>query len=566
MNALKPLLGALFLFFILKISAQGEQTTTRPEPFQIRGQLGISSIFYDVEGRTSNRKPFSWFVTGNPTLIIYGIEFPFAFSISEQNRSFRQPINRFGVSPRYKWATVHLGYRNLFFSPYSLGGHSIAGAGLEINPGKFRFAFMAGTFLRAVETIPTPLENMTESFLSTPAFKRAGWSMRVGFGDRENYTDLILLKAKDNPESIDPLTQPLFLRPAENALLAVTSRQRLHKNLTWELDIARSLYTADQNSGNDSIRGISLFKSLSFLSEPNESSRENMAFETAVIMHMSDFRVAGRFKRIDPDYFSMGTYYLQSDIQNITLEPSIDLWEKRINLGASFGFQKDNLKEDQVNQTNRFISSFSIAASPWNFYQLQIINSNYDLNQKSGTLPLDELNKISQTTSEWQIMQNLNFAGNLMVHQITGAYNTQKLKDRNTNTSELFNYTSSNLNLFYSLYFTKLFSGLQLGYSRMILETNDFNMLYRGPQLGISTQLLKNQLSLALTHTWYKQTMNDNDFGDYNNTRFRAQYTYQRSHRIGASLYRNKSNSLNNVLNPLEFRELKMDISYAFIF
>jgi len=566
MNALKSFLGALLIQMTFQSVYGQDQQFNGNSPFQIRGQLGFSSIYYNVEGRPSNRTPFSWFLTGNPTLIVYGIDFPFSFTISEQNRTFRQPINRFGVSPQYKWATVHLGYRNLQFSQYSLGGHSVNGAGLEINPGKFRFAFMAGTLLRAVDETPTPLDNLSQSFLATPSFKRTGWSTRIGFGDQQSFTDLIVLKAKDQPESLDPIPPNLNLLPAENTVLAITSRQKILRNLRWELDIASSMFTPDQNTTGDSIGGISLFNNLGFLATPNPSSRENMALETALILQESDFRIAGRFRRIEPDYLSMGTYYIQSDIQNITIEPSVDLFQKKLNIGASLGLQKDNLKGDLTNQTNRMITSVSLTASPWNFYQLQVVQSNYDLNQKEGLQPLDEINKISQTTSEWQIMQNIVFAGNALMHQITGSFNAQKLRDRNLNTEDLYNYQTNNLNVLYNLFIISISSGIQAGYSRMNFEAGIFSSLYSGPQLGVTSQLFNRKLSVSANHTWYKQTFNENDYASFNTTRIRGQYTYQRSHRIGVSLFRNRSGSLDTLINPLEFKELKIDFSYAFIF
>ncbi len=144
----------------------------------VNGQLGASMVFYNVEGRDANRPAFSWMLIGNPVLTIYGITFPFSFTVSEQERSFQQPFNRFGVSPSYKWAKLHLGYRNVSFSKYTLGGHTILGAGGEFSPGKFRIGVMYGQLLR-----PVPFNSILYSQTQqVPSYRRNGLAFRFGYG------------------------------------------------------------------------------------------------------------------------------------------------------------------------------------------------------------------------------------------------------------------------------------------------------------------------------------------------------------------------------------------------
>jgi len=39
------------------------------------------------------------------------------------------------MSPYYKWITIHVGYRNINYSQFTLAGHTILGAGIELHPG-----------------------------------------------------------------------------------------------------------------------------------------------------------------------------------------------------------------------------------------------------------------------------------------------------------------------------------------------------------------------------------------------------------------------------------------------
>ncbi|HLL95708.1 MAG TPA: hypothetical protein VK404_12060 [Spirosoma sp.] len=129
--------------------AQDLSTLGKQKPVTLNGGLSVRTIFYSAKGIEARRQPFSYVVTGAPVLSLYGWSVPVSFVFSEQERSFRQPFNQFGMSPTYKWVTLHAGYRNLSFSPYTLAGHTILGGGVELTPGIFRFGFVYGRLNRA---------------------------------------------------------------------------------------------------------------------------------------------------------------------------------------------------------------------------------------------------------------------------------------------------------------------------------------------------------------------------------------------------------------------------------
>ncbi len=78
----------LLLTAYCNIQAQDLATLKTAEKFKINGQLGASMVFYNVEGREANRPAFSWMVVGNPVVTVYGITFPFSFTVSEQQTEF----------------------------------------------------------------------------------------------------------------------------------------------------------------------------------------------------------------------------------------------------------------------------------------------------------------------------------------------------------------------------------------------------------------------------------------------------------------------------------------------
>ena len=204
------------LLFATTASAQKVEQMVHSKPFVLSGSLDATAIFYNANGIPDRYLPFNYIITGSPVVSIYGWQVPFSFIIGKQQNSFSQPFNQFGLSPSYKWITVHAGYRNLYFSPFTLGGDTFLGGAVELTPGKFRFAIMYGQFNRA-----TALDTVQSLYFSNFSYKRTGMAVKIGYGTESNFIDLIAFKAKDDPGSVKiskPAIDSLGITPAENTV------------------------------------------------------------------------------------------------------------------------------------------------------------------------------------------------------------------------------------------------------------------------------------------------------------------------------------------------------------
>jgi hypothetical protein len=254
-----------FIFILTIVSkSQDLEQIGKEKPVKFSGGLTVLGNFYQVSGIEPRSKPFLWSINGSPTITVLGVSFPFYFNIGAQNRSFSQPFNQFGVSPRYKWLTTHIGYRSLNFSNYTLSGIVMLGGGLEIRTKKFRFGAIAGRINKAVR------EDTTQSFIAPqPAYKRMGFSAKIGVGTESNYFDLIVLKAKD--EGASYVDAPLRLKPAENVVLGVNSKLLLFKHINLGFEVAGSAYT--RNNLLDSINFNDVPKELRTIMKINISTQ-----------------------------------------------------------------------------------------------------------------------------------------------------------------------------------------------------------------------------------------------------------------------------------------------------
>src|SRR5579872_5378174 len=173
----KLLLLSTIGFLGLLIHAQAQDLGTASQhPFTMAGSMQLRGIYYNASGISGRRDPYSYIFSGNLNPTIYSISMPLNFTVSQQENSLSQPFHQFGISPHYKWITVHLGYRSISFSPYTLAGYTMLGAGFELHPGKFRAGFMYGRLNRA-----TALDTSTQSLVPV-SFTRKAFAARIGYG------------------------------------------------------------------------------------------------------------------------------------------------------------------------------------------------------------------------------------------------------------------------------------------------------------------------------------------------------------------------------------------------
>lgn len=563
----QSVLIAIIINFCLPVYSQNLETLNQNKPISIKGSVGASMIFFDATGRPSNRPPFSWALIGSPVLDIYGITFPFSFTISDQERDFRQPFNKIGVSPYYKWAKLHLGYRNLNFSPYTLAGHTILGAGIELKPGNFRTGFIYGRLLRAVPLTALNYD-LNKSYVSTPAYQRKTWSFKAGYGTENNYADIILFKGWDDASSLD--VDPAFknIMPAENFIVSFVTHQKLGKRFNFEFEYAKSLYVLDSRVSAPDTSGKGFLEPFSFLYKSNSSSYLSSALDSKFGYSGQIFTLNIRYKRVEPDFRSMGAYFFQNDLENITIEPMLKFNKEKYTLSASLGLQHDNLNNKLPNTTKRTIGSLNLNGTPSQRYNFNINYSNYDLGQSAGATPVDSLYELSQTTQNLSVNQNLNFMGETFVHYFIVSYNFQKLNDKNRLLYQSNSFTTNILIASYMVSYMPVNLNITIGYSYTTFDLSSAETSYMGPNLSISKSFMKNTLAVSLSENLFTNSSTDNNTletteNNLNRVSLNLTYRLAKKHRFTVKGYINKSTS-DTVSN--NYNEKRGELGYVYTF
>ncbi len=553
-SSLILLVSSLFL-----VNAQDIENIGQQEPLVISGNIGGGMTFFNSDGRRANREPFSWVVRGNVNISVYSLEMPFSFTFSEQNRDFRQPFNQFGLSPKYKWVTAHLGYRNLKWSEYSLAGHNFFGGGFELSPGNFRFGAVYGRFLRAIETTAN-----TAIAYQTPAFKRLGAALKLGYGTKDNNFDIIVFKAQDDENSIDITSTPPSLAPSDNVVASVTTHHVFFKNLFFDAEYAQSIYSPNRINREVDTLNNAFASAFSFLIKEKLGTKVGDAIHAILGYKEKTFEIKLKYNRVDPDFKSLGAYFFLTDLEKITVEPRFKFWKNKMVVGGSYGIQKDNLSKTKNAQTKRNIYSANVNFMPIQQYNLNANYTNYGITQKPGTQPINNQMQIAQVNEQLSVTQNVNVMGEKGAHLILLLWNYQNLSDDNAVTAQFSEFQSHILSPRYTYSYTPWQLTAGVGYNYTVFDFTSRTTKNYGPSATISKTFKKPNLNLSSSFNYYEIENNGEKDSDAFTLSFQSRYRVGKKHRFTGRFHINNGNT--SGINPLNYSETKIDFGYVYSF
>jgi hypothetical protein len=548
-----------------ELKAQDFSNFKSLKPFTYSGVVEARSMFYNASGIPNRRQPMSYLISGSPTIGIYGFQVPVSFSFSESDRSFRQPFNQFGMSPNYKWITLHAGYRNVSFSPYTLGGHTMLGAGFELNPSKLRLGFMYGRLNRAT-TIDT-----TSQSLVPFSFSRKGYAAKLGYGTEKSFLEFSYLNAKDDPQS-KPLGMPQqldLISPAKNDVFGYSFKVTLFKNLFVESTGAVSLYTNDINSPLhlDSVDSELLRKARKYF-VVNATSEYYTALSGAVGYRSKNYGIKIGYKRIEPDFKTMGAYFFNSDLENWTINPNVTLLKGKLRFNGSIGLQHDNLKQQKTAENKRVIASANAGLELTKALGLDFVYTNFSDNQRPQTARFADSLRIVQTTQTIGIMPRYFILRPETTHAISGSVNFSSLNDfnnyfdaqatsRNISTNQYF--------INYNITFIRRQLSVFTNLNNTTLKGQGISNRYTGVTLGGNATLLKQKMQTGLSVT-LTDALGNGQKSYILNGSGNLGYLMSKSQRLGLTLFLTNNNT--NTFNALQsnFTETRAELSYQFKF
>ncbi len=517
MRSIAVTLIICLLGIAVALPAQDVANVTKQSPFEIYGSASAGVGYYQSQGFSTSRKPYSYTIAAAPEISVYGIKIPLNFTLTEGSTSVTNPFAQFGINPYWKWIKLYAAWTNMKWSSTSLNGKTFLGIGVDINPSYFRFGALYGRFNPAIK------ENLLGNVPQDPVYKRRGWGLKLGVGKEDNYFDLIFLHVKDISNSIPPITDTISrfnFTPAENALFGIMSHESfLKKKLVWDLDGTVSAYTRNTYSELLDIGNGTGSKLLTKLIPPRLSTSYAWAAHSNLAYRAQNFSLIFDYSRYQPEYQSMGLDYVQNDQEKYLLNQTFLAAGKKLNVAFMEFFQRDDLNGRKSVKTDRAGINTSFAYNLNQHFGFNVGYNNFSLFQQKGLRDLNDTTKLSQVQNTFVIAPRYTFISPKLIQNILLIGTYTRLDDLNNFTAKYTSNSTVNSTVGYTATILKAFLTVAPSFTVLYSKAASFELLSISPSLSISKTWYKGKISTSTIFTftdsrnnaiWNTKTFNNN--------------------------------------------------------
>ena len=508
------------------------------KPLKVNGGVSASTVFNSGSG--GGRQPFSWFLNGNVNTNILGrINLPFSFNLTNAGAGYSYPTipNRLSLHPSYKGVTAHIGDVAMLFSPYTLNGHQFTGVGLDIAPRQtWSISVMYGRLLRAVD-----YDSTNRNIL--PTYRRMGYGAKLALQQPNYALSLNFLRAQDFKDPMQYIRDSLHIYPKANLAVSVAGMLRPAKGLELTLEYANSAMKLDKRDYHPTRSGRgNLLESVFMYDIRNTQFFKAIRAGMNYAIHKSVIGVG--YERIDPGYQTLGTYYMNNDLENITVNLSQPLLHDKATISGNVGYQRDDLNHTKAGATFRMVSAVNATYMPNEKWNANFTYSNF----QTYTHIKPQFDYINQT-NPYENMDTLNFK---QISQNAGLTLTYILKSNKKKSHNI------NLNLSVqdaadiqndvlwkgngSRFYNSSTAYTLLLIPRQMSITGAFNLSYNtigrdefltlGPTFGVNTRLFDKKMTAGFNSSYNSSTSNGQQQGQVLNFRINAAYLFMRKHNL----------------------------------
>ena len=339
----------------------------KKKPFSISGSASVSGVYNQASDSPTN-EPFLYFFNGNITLGFYDWTMPINYRYTNQGDALDYQIpfkfNRLSLHPKYKWILAHIGDVSMSFSPYTFNGLQFTGGGLELTPEKYplRASFMGGRLAK-----PTEYDGRPQTI---PTYERWGYGTKLSYKKEDLEIGGILFFANDKANSLSvPIPDEKKIYPLSNQVYSGFAKYK-------------------------PVHFVEVFGeyALSLLGNTQSQKQDFTAYNAGINFIFTKASVGVRYEKVDPDYKTLGAYYFVNDMENITLNSSLNLFKGNVSIATSIGRQHDNLNQQKPKQSNQWVGSANINAKVTPKLSLSGSYSNFTMFTNKLINPFDRIN------------------------------------------------------------------------------------------------------------------------------------------------------------------------------
>ncbi|MBL7790413.1 MAG: hypothetical protein JNL75_11345 [Chitinophagales bacterium] len=558
-------------FFLGKsLISQELSTITKQQPFDIKGSISLTGNGYIADGIPNRFSPLGWMISGTPTISLYGVQIPFSIMISEQNKDFSQPFARFGLSPTYKSLKLHLGHRYMTFNPYTLSGRNFLGAGIEWNPKIFRFAAMYGSF--SSENLDDTAALYNSSSINKPntikpTYRQMGYGLKLGAGSKSQHAEIMMFRGYDVYEGRNIDFNRAIIKPRDNIAIGANTHFTFAKMITWDIKVGASVFTRDVTRDSLVLKSSdsSLLRSINSFFPIRTSTQLSWAGETSINFNYKNIGCGLTYKRIMPEYKSLGIFYIQGDLEQYFIAPSAVVWKNKLSLSGNLGIQRDNLAGIKESTNNSIMGAINVGFQANDKFGIDASYSNFGITQRPtifGGIPDTTL--IDQINHNATLTPRYTWIDDKKVINLILSLNYQQLVDLNR-TTEVFtnsrNFTgvaTHTLNLLQKkMDFTTSFT---YNNTHSVIDIVNLGLSY-----SMNKLLAKDKLRIGGGISYFTNIYEGQKAGDTYSGNISTNYTIDAMHSLqaGYSILINNG-QFSGVINS--FSEHRFNVGYVFNF
>ncbi len=326
------------------------------------------------------------------------------------------PMNSFGINPKYKWAELQLGTQYLKYSELSTGDIGVFGVGFDLRPKTFLFKFFTGVSQQGVNYFTGPPT-------VTGAYKRRNWMAQIGTEKEGKYLfALNFAKGKDVPASAAP--PPLTIRPQEGFVISLVFDLYLEHGYYFKAEGSQSTFTKDLATPlSPGIRSLKPFI------EAHTSTLTDYAGQLAVGKKGKNLDLGLTVKYLGAGFQTVGYPFMQNDRLDYTLNTRINTWKNKMNIVASLGQRVNNVKNTAL-RAKQFIGNLNWFTQFSESFSLNVNYNNFGFQTASGMNPFG----IKNVSNDLGINPTFTFTGKKIIHLLSMSYNYSKYDERDVMT------------------------------------------------------------------------------------------------------------------------------------
>lgn len=408
------MLLALSIVSATRLCAQNISEIAKSDPLVITGSVGTQNTYHYSSMGNSYRSPLSNSIYANLNIAIYGFNMPFSLHYTNDNLSFSYPHLSMHLSPTYKNWTGHFGQSSMEMSEYVMN-MSFNGVGVEYKDSRWHAGVFYGRLRKAINDDPT------DPFARTPQYKRMGWGLKVSYGSSSNYLSLYFLRAYDQLKSLDDRWQST-VSPQDNMVVGVKGNVSPTRWFSLSANVAASVFSTDTRTDT-----IPINNDWDKIFTPRFSSLFRFAGDATANFNFPWLNASISYRMLQPDYKSLGTYYMTNNYHSFGITASTRLFRK-INLTGTFSGQADNLSKEQMYTTCGYVYGAN-ASTRLGQLNLTASYNGYRQTQRDGMCQVTDSSRVDRRMSSFTFVPSYSFDNELFAHNINLSLNYSFNKD-----------------------------------------------------------------------------------------------------------------------------------------